>query len=91
MECFSLFFDDSVISKITKSTNIKIQVIQNKYSRERDAKETDETEIRAVIGILILAGVSKSGRQNILKLFDDTKGTGIEAIYLAMSSQRFCF
>lgn len=91
MECFSLFFDDSVILIITKSTNIKIQVVQNKYSRERDAKETDETEIRAVIGILILAGVSKSGRQNILKLFDDTKGTGIETIYLAMSSQRFSF
>lgn len=78
IECFALFFDGSVISIITKCTNIKIQAIQNKYSRERDEKKTDEIEIRAVIG-------------NILKFFDDSKGTGLEAIYLAMSSQRFCF
>lgn len=88
---FFFFFDDSAISIITKSTNIKIQAIQNKYSHEHDAKKTDEVEIKAVIGVLILAGVSKSGRQNIFKLFDDSKGTGLEAVYLAMSSQRFSF
>jgi len=66
MECFALFFYYSVISIIMKNTNIKIQSIQNKYGRKHDAKETDETEIRAVIGIRILAGVSKLGQQNIL-------------------------
>jgi hypothetical protein len=62
MEYFSLFFNDSVISIITKSTNIKIQVIQNKYSRERGAKETDETEIRAVIIYVKIIRIGKGNR-----------------------------
>nr|CAH7728882.1 unnamed protein product [Callosobruchus chinensis] len=59
--------------------------------RERDANDTNETEIQALIGILYLAGVLKSGRQNIIQMWDTSEGTGIEAIYLVMSKNRFQF
>lgn len=49
------------------------------------------TLIKALTGILILAGVSKSGRQNTFNLFDDSKGTGLEAVYLTINVQRFRF
>ncbi|KAH9635219.1 hypothetical protein HF086_013246 [Spodoptera exigua] len=42
----SLFFDDHIIHLITKYTNKKIDYIKEKYRRERDAKQTNETEIR---------------------------------------------
>lgn len=80
LECFFLFFDEVVINIIVKSTNIKISFVKENYERARDARETDDVEIKALIGILILAGVSKSSRQNIFNLFDDSKGTGLEAV-----------
>lgn len=91
LECFFLFFDEVIINIIVKSTNIKIASVREKYERPRDARETDDVEIKALFGILILAGVSKSGRQNIFSLFDDSKGTGLEAVYLTMNVQRFRF
>ncbi|KAH9635162.1 hypothetical protein HF086_009502 [Spodoptera exigua] len=39
-------FDDHIIHLITKYTNKKIDYIKEKYRRERDAKQTNETEIR---------------------------------------------
>ncbi|KAF9413504.1 hypothetical protein HW555_008299 [Spodoptera exigua] len=56
-DCMSLFFDDHIIHLITKYTNKKIDYIKEKYRRERDAKQTNETEIRGYIGILLMAGV----------------------------------
>jgi len=89
LEWFFLFFDEVVINIIVKSTNIKISFVKENYERARDARETDDIEIKALIGILILVGVSKSSRQNIFKVFDDSKGTGLEAVYLTMNVQRF--
>ncbi|KAL4153702.1 hypothetical protein QTP88_001535 [Uroleucon formosanum] len=91
LECFFLFFDEVVINIIVKSTNIKISFVKENYERARDARETDDVEIKAFIGILILAGVSKSSRQNIFNLFDDSKGTRLETVYLTMNVQRFRF
>ncbi|XP_025407202.1 piggyBac transposable element-derived protein 4-like, partial [Sipha flava] len=53
---------------------------QENYERARDAREIDDVEIKALIGILILAGISKFNRQNIFNLFDDSKGTGLEIL-----------
>jgi len=59
--------------------------VNENYERGRDARETVDIELKALIGILILAGVSKSRRQNILNLFDASKGTGLESVYLTMN------
>lgn len=45
--------------------------MKENYERARNARETDDVEIKALIDILILAGVSKSSRKNIFNLFDD--------------------
>ncbi|CAG5056052.1 unnamed protein product [Parnassius apollo] len=49
-DCISLFLDDVVIDLIVKYTNIKIEHIKQKYARERDAKLTDSTEVKAFLG-----------------------------------------
>uniref|UniRef100_A0A182MIP2 PiggyBac transposable element-derived protein domain-containing protein n=1 Tax=Anopheles culicifacies TaxID=139723 RepID=A0A182MIP2_9DIPT len=90
-ECLSLFLDADVIAMITEYTNEQIKAEQPNYTRERDANLTDETEIRALLGILFIAGTVRDGRENIEYLFDNKTGTGLEAVYLTMSSLRYHF
>ncbi|XP_052889460.1 uncharacterized protein LOC128297800 [Anopheles moucheti] len=90
-DCLSLFLDADVIAMITEYTNEQIKIEQPNYSRERDANLTDETEIRALLGILFIAGTVRDGRENIEYLFDTKMGTGLEAVYLTMSSLRYHF
>lgn len=56
-ECWSLFFTKEMILHIVFCTNIYINQIQNNFSRDRDANETDITEMYAVIGILYTIGM----------------------------------
>ncbi|XP_050078648.1 uncharacterized protein LOC126565505 [Anopheles maculipalpis] len=90
-DCLSLFIDADVIAMITEYTNEQIKVGQPNYSRERDANLTDETEIRALLGVLFIAGTVRDGRENIEYLFDSKMGTGLEAVYLTMTSLRYHF
>lgn len=53
---FCPFFENNVIPLIVASTNIYINMIKERFQRERDARLTDATEIRAFIGILLLSG-----------------------------------
>ncbi|XP_036322196.1 piggyBac transposable element-derived protein 4-like [Rhagoletis pomonella] len=90
-DCMSLFLDDNIIGLIIKYTNIKIESIKTKYARERDAKSTDEIEIKGFLGILLMAGALKVSRSSTSQIFDNEKHTGIDSIYLTMSEQRFKF
>uniref|UniRef100_A0A182PA22 PiggyBac transposable element-derived protein domain-containing protein n=1 Tax=Anopheles epiroticus TaxID=199890 RepID=A0A182PA22_9DIPT len=90
-ECLSLFLDPSVIAMITEYTNEQIRKEQVNYSRERDANFTDETEIMALLGVLYIAGTVRDARENIERLFDTKMGTGLEAVYLTMTSLRYHF
>lgn len=91
IECLSLFINNNVIQIITTSTNIYIEKIRNQFTRLRDARFTDEREIRAYIGLLLLIGSLRSSRKNAAQLWDNSKGSGIEACYLSMSLNRFRF
>ncbi|XP_035891452.1 uncharacterized protein LOC118502854 [Anopheles stephensi] len=90
-ECLSLFLDADVIAMITEYTNEQIKAEQPNYSRERDANLTDETEIRALLGVLFIAGTVRDGRENVEYLFDSKMGTGLEAVYLTMTLIRYHF
>lgn len=70
---------------------IYIDTIKNKYKRERDAKSTTLTEMRAFVGLLIVIGANRSGRQNLKDFWDNSIGTGFELVYLTMSLNRFRF
>lgn len=39
--------------------------------------------------VFCLSGVLKSGRQNVSELWDNSLGTGCEAVYVTMSEHRF--
>lgn len=91
IECFNLFFDNTIIGLIVCSTNIYINKIKGKYERERDARLTDDIEIRAFLGILLLSGVIGGSRKKTKSIWDNSRGTGVEMIYLAMSEKRFRF
>lgn len=90
-DLFRLFFDDNVIRIITSCTNIYIEKVRPNFGRDRDARNTDETEIRAVLGLLYLMGTMRSSRKNTHQMWDNSKGNGLESCYLSMSEQRFRF
>lgn len=90
LECFSLFIDDMMIRHITSCTNIYIDSVSGNFSRERDAKRTNENEIKTVLGLLILAGCYRSGHQNLKDLWDKD-GFGVEIFHATMNLQRFLF
>lgn len=83
--------DDQIVAKIVEYTNIYIDKVIPNFGRERDARPTDIREIRSLIGILYLAGVTKGGRRNVFEMWDNSQGLGLEAVYLTMSANRFRF
>lgn len=91
IDCLKLFINDTVIEIITVSTNIYIDKIKNNFQRFRDARRADKREIAAFVGILIFIGTFRSSRKNLRQIWDNSKGSGIEACYLAMSEKRFRF
>ncbi|CAK1584515.1 unnamed protein product [Parnassius mnemosyne] len=91
LSCFELFFDESLLQIIVESTNIYINIAQSKNKRDRDARQTNMMEIRAFIVLLLVIGVNRSGRRNLKDCWDNSRGTGIELVYLTMSLNRFRF
>lgn len=89
-EYFFLFFDDVILRMITACTNIKIECVAKNFSRKRDALPTTECEIKCLLGLLILAGVNRSGRQSLEDLWNQS-GFGVEIFHVSMSLQRFRF
>ncbi|KRX42151.1 PiggyBac transposable element-derived protein 4 [Trichinella murrelli] len=90
-EIWSLFMTKDIIDAIVLNTNIYIGNIRTKYYvRERSAKDTDEDEIKALLGLLLLAGVFQSNRLNLCDLYN-TDGTGVEIFPSTMSLQRLRF
>ncbi|CAH1973428.1 unnamed protein product [Acanthoscelides obtectus] len=90
LECFSLFFSDDIINLLVTCTNQYIEVVRGKFQRERDAKDTDVEEMKALLGLLIMSGVLRASHLNFIDLWA-TNGTGVEMFRLTMSYQRFLF
>ncbi|CAH1997131.1 unnamed protein product [Acanthoscelides obtectus] len=90
IECWSLFFSDKMLEEIVEKTNLYITRISENYSRDRAAKLTDLLEIKALFGLLYLAGTLKSSKLNTKEIWN-RQGTGIERFWVTMSEQRFRF
>lgn len=90
IDAWTLFFPDNLIDKIVEYTNIWIDLNKAEYVRERDAKPTDKIEIKALLGLLYLAGLLKSSHTNLEDLWS-SDGFGIEYFRLVMSIKRFKF
>nr|CAH7730726.1 unnamed protein product [Callosobruchus chinensis] len=88
---WNFFLDENISQILVTSTNIYIDKIRTNFSRERDARYTDKTEIRAFIGLLYLIGTLGNSRKDVSKLWNNSRGNGMESCYLAMSLKRFRF
>lgn len=71
LECFLLFVDQTMTATITNYTNKKIEQELSKDPNNCHAYKTDETEIKALFGLLILAGSIRSGNQNLKDLWNE--------------------
>ena len=91
VDLFELFLDNSVVKIITNCTNIYIDTIRDNFGREWDARNTDEIEIRALFGLFYVIGAMRCSRKNIIQLWDNSRGNGLESCYLTMSANRFRF
>ncbi|KAJ8966737.1 hypothetical protein NQ314_003334 [Rhamnusium bicolor] len=89
-EIWEYFINKDMINLIVEFTNQYIQSIVHKFERPRDATTTDALEIRALLGLLYLAGLYHANRMNVEE-FWKTDGSGIEIFRLTMSLQRFRF
>lgn len=85
-----IFIDKNMIEKIVTYTNVYVEKVSKNFLRERDAKKTSVTEIRALMGLLYLCGLHKSSHLNVRDLWA-TDGTGIGVFHTTMSYKRFLF
>ena len=77
-----------VLDNIFQHTNHSIFIIQTNFSRERDVKLTDKSEIKSFIGLLFLAGELRRNKQSLDELWG-IDGDGSENIRLLMCQRRF--
>lgn len=89
-DAWNCFVSENILDIILLHTNNQINSVQNRYSRDRDAKQTDKIELKAFLGLLYLAGFHRNNRLNLMDLWN-TDGTGIELFRLTMSLRRFRF
>lgn len=93
LECWDLFFSNDMLQNVLKFTNVRIQrKIEscNDLAKHTYMKECSIEEFKAFIGLLYIAGLNRSGRQNLSDLWS-SDGTGVEIFRLVMSQQRFHF
>ncbi|KAH9636992.1 hypothetical protein HF086_013662 [Spodoptera exigua] len=84
LECFQLFFDREVIQLLVTNTNLYIDKIKARFGRDRDALPSDDTEMNAFLGLLIMAGVLRASHLNFIDLWAQD-GSGVEMFRLTMS------
>ncbi|XP_022913435.1 piggyBac transposable element-derived protein 4-like [Onthophagus taurus] len=90
IDIWSYFFNEGMLKVIVDCTNQHISGTKSHFSRERDAEDTNIHEIKALLGLIYMAGVLKANRLNARELFS-TQGCGIEIFRLTMSINRFLF
>lgn len=87
LDCFETFFSDEIVDTVLKYTNQKISM---RRESSTSYGECNKAEMKAVFGLLFLAGLFRSGKQNLIDLWEND-GTGIEIFRNTMTRQRFSF
>jgi hypothetical protein len=90
IDCFQLFVTN-MLEIVVENTNKYIDIVSVNYSDNDKYKVKRTTsEIKACIGLLYMAGVFRSSRQNMDDLWANYE-TGMEIYRSTMSLQRFRF
>lgn len=86
--CFKLFFTDEIISEIVKWTNAEISLKRRESMTSATFRDTNEDEIYAFFGILVMTAVRKDNHMSTDDLFDRS----LSMVYVSvMSRDRFDF
>jgi hypothetical protein len=91
LKSFELFFDDAMITEIVTWTDQKIENVKTSYtSKAGFLYNTSVTEIRALIGILLFLGTTKSSKESTASIWAKDR-TGKPICIAAMSQKRSLF
>lgn len=88
LKSFQFIKNDEMINRIVTWL---IFILRKCCTRNRDAKSTDICEIKALLGILFIAGIKKADMRNIIEMWDNSNYIGVEVIYLTMCENHFQF
>ena len=89
-EFWKLFVTPEMLELLVEKTNLLIRDKRENYTQKSKARDTDNVEIKAFLGLLLLAGTYHSNRMNLDDLWK-SDGTGIDVFRLTMSLHRFRF
>ncbi|UYV72200.1 TIGD4 [Cordylochernes scorpioides] len=84
------FIPNKIVEKIVCNTNQYNSRIRGNFSRERDAKDTNDVEIWALIGLLLLSGARKACHLSFQEIWADD-GTGFEIFQSVQNCEQFLF
>ena len=89
-EAWQLLITEEILEIIVEQTNAKITEFSFRYRSDHISftNHLGIAELRAFLGLLILAGVFKSGRENLASLWA-SDGTGRDIFRATMPLQRF--
>jgi len=88
LDCWKLFFPDTVVIDIVECTNKYLAKIRANYQNKKDVRDTTKEEIDALLGLLYLAGYLRSNHLNLHDLWS-TDGFAPEYFRAVMSEKRF--
>ncbi|XP_042856157.1 uncharacterized protein LOC122242824 [Penaeus japonicus] len=89
-ELWGVFITPDIIRVLVEHTNSMIAVRRDKYAQSCRTHDTDDVEMKALIGLLMLAGTYHTSRLNLEDMWKND-GTGIEVFRMTMSLNRFRF
>lgn len=90
-DAWRLLFTDDILEIILEHTNAKISDLSTNYTVHVSfLNHLDMSELKAFIGLIILAGVFKSGREDVASLWA-ANGKGRDIFRATMSLKRFLF
>ncbi|XP_046384879.1 uncharacterized protein LOC124155206 [Ischnura elegans] len=87
LQCWECLFNTEMLELLVENTNKYIDSVKAKFARERDAKGTGVIEIKALIGLLYLAGAYRGNWQSQEELWG-IEGDWVEKFGLANSPCR---
>jgi len=90
LDCWKLFFPDTVVIDIVECTNKYLAKIRANYQNNKNVRDTTKEEMDALLGLLYLAGYLRSNHLNLHDLWR-TDGFSPEYFRAVMSEKRFFF
>lgn len=89
-DVWNLLFSENMVGHLVQWTNVKLRSYRIKFKRESRSEivDTDSTEIRAFLGMLIYSAVFNCNHESIRTIFA-TDGTGRDIFRCVMSKDRF--